>query len=147
MAKKEEGKIQDCWQCGEQLTCRFIEYQGNTSLQWQNEDGTPHYKFISDGKYECRTSDDMPSTGSDLTNLQILRNSKTKAEEQKLETARLRAKFDELVTSQGLSDKLTSYSVMDLYIEMLELCDDMVITDEIKRSMLTNQANIRASNG
>jgi len=157
MAEKVEGKIQDCWQCGEEITCRSVEYKGKTSLQWQNEDCTAHYKFISVGNYECRTSDsidyDTPSTASDPANLPTgsVNNMqppvKTKAEEQKLETSRLRGKFEELVKSGELQEGTTDYNVMKLYIKMLGVFDNMVITDEIKRGMLSNQANIRASSG
>lgn len=55
MVEKVEGATMDCGQCMTTLTCGWSkEYQGKRNLQWQNSDGTPHYKRISPGKYECR---------------------------------------------------------------------------------------------
>ncbi len=154
MVKKEEGKVQDCWQCGEEIICRSVEYQGNTTLQWQNEEGGAHYKFISPGNYECKTSDyDTPSTASNPATLVTKTMSmndyaiaaQRKIGDQILETKRLQGQFKELVDLGELVEGTTEYSIIKLYIRMIDVCDKMVITDEIKRGMLSNQANIRAS--
>lgn len=51
---KKEGAKQTC-SCGTLLECHLKEYPGfPAKLQWQNSDGSPHYKFagtkIIDGK-------------------------------------------------------------------------------------------------
>jgi len=143
MAKKEEGKIQDCWQCGEEITCRSVEYQGNTTLQWQNEDGKSHYKFISDGKYECRTSH-LPSTVYNPS--ETIDEVAFHAEQQKLETGRLADKLEELSKSPSFNVNGAVPNVIKLYIETLHMCDYLGITDEIKRGMIFNNV-IRRSMG
>jgi len=141
---KKEGNIDNCGQCGEELICKSVEYQGKTTLQWQNNDGTAHYKFISRGKYECRTPDGLSTTVSESISdvnpvaPNIHYHSKTKAEEQKLETSRLREKLEELVSSGQLSGNTPQDNAMLLYVQTLELCDKMEITDEIKRGMMIN---------
>ena len=43
-----------CHQCGEKLFCRMSNYLHpyTNKLQWQNQDGTAHYKYDS-GKFTC----------------------------------------------------------------------------------------------
>ena len=56
---KKEGATQTCGICATDLICRLKEYGGNfaPTLQWQNYDGTPHFK-TSDGKtYACNVPD------------------------------------------------------------------------------------------
>ena len=50
MVEKIEGTTMTCHQCGEKLICRMSNYKPpyKNKLQWQNQDGTAHYKF--DGK-------------------------------------------------------------------------------------------------
>lgn len=54
MMKKREGDTRICRQCGADLICRVSEYRRTreNKLQWQNQDGTPHYKYI-DGVFTC----------------------------------------------------------------------------------------------
>ena len=57
---KKEGATQTCGKCGTDLICRLKDYGGNftPTLQWQNYDGTPHFK-TSDGKtYACNVPDE-----------------------------------------------------------------------------------------
>ena len=57
---KKEGATQACGKCGTDLICRLKDYGGNfaPTLQWQNFDGTPHFK-TSDGKtYACNVPDE-----------------------------------------------------------------------------------------
>ncbi len=52
---KKEGATQTCGKCETELICRLKDYGGNfaPTLQWQNFDGSPHFK-TSDGKtYAC----------------------------------------------------------------------------------------------
>jgi hypothetical protein len=71
MAEKKLGATMTCGQCGNTLHCAWSkEYEGKRNLQWQNEDGTPHYKRISPGKYECRIPDGQtpaPQTTGDTS--------------------------------------------------------------------------------
>ncbi|MCZ6581621.1 MAG: hypothetical protein O6761_00395 [Thaumarchaeota archaeon] len=56
---KKEGATQTCGKCGTDLICRLKDYGGNfaPTLQWQNYDGTPHFK-TNDGKtYACNVPD------------------------------------------------------------------------------------------
>ncbi len=49
-----------CKNCDSELTCRLRDYGGDykPTLQWQNEDGTAHYK-TNDGKnFSCNILDD-----------------------------------------------------------------------------------------
>jgi len=43
-----------CHQCGENLTCRMSNYKHpyTNKLQWQNQDGTAHFKYDG-GKFSC----------------------------------------------------------------------------------------------
>ena len=57
---KKEGATQTCGKCGTDLICRLKDYGGNfaPTLQWQNFDGTPHFK-TNDGKtYNCNVPDE-----------------------------------------------------------------------------------------
>ena len=44
-----------CKQCGSDLTCRIKDYGGNyaPSLQWQNKDGSAHYKTVDGKNFNC----------------------------------------------------------------------------------------------
>ena len=60
IVEKKEGATQTCGKCGTDLICRLKDYGGNfaPSMQWQNFDGTAHFK-TSDGKnYACNVPDD-----------------------------------------------------------------------------------------
>lgn len=52
---KQEGETKKCESCGDKITVRMSAYSGSyaNKLQWQNEDGTAHYKWIGTDKYEC----------------------------------------------------------------------------------------------
>ncbi len=61
MVEKKEGATMNCKQCGSNLICRTKDYGGNyaPSLQWQNSDGSAHYK-TSDGKnFSCNIPEDQ----------------------------------------------------------------------------------------
>lgn len=63
MVAKKEGAHTACKNCGTDLTCRTKDYGGNyaPTLQWQNFDGTAHYK-TSDGKnFTCNVPEDDPN--------------------------------------------------------------------------------------
>ncbi len=49
-----------CNQCGTDLICRQKDYGGNfaATLQWQNFDGSAHYKTTDGKNYECNIPDD-----------------------------------------------------------------------------------------
>ena len=63
MVEKKEGATMTC-HCGTELVChtktypKSDNYPEKTVLQWQNEDGSPHYKFAGTDekgkpKYNC----------------------------------------------------------------------------------------------
>jgi len=62
MVEKKLGAMMTCQNCGTLLTCNQIEYMGETKLQWQNPDKSAHYKFITDGKFECNIPDELEDT-------------------------------------------------------------------------------------
>ena len=47
-----------CHQCGEKLVCRMSDYRHpyNNKLQWQNSDGSAHYKYDG-GVFTCTGKD------------------------------------------------------------------------------------------
>lgn len=54
MVEKKDGAEMTCKSCDTELICHMSNYKGDfkNKLQWQNEDGTAHYKF--NGKdYSC----------------------------------------------------------------------------------------------
>jgi len=55
MVEKTDGAEMTCKSCGTELICHMSDYRADfkNQLQWQNEDGTAHYKWISKGKYNC----------------------------------------------------------------------------------------------
>jgi hypothetical protein len=54
VVEKKEGATMTCQGCGERLVCRMSNYKHPyaNKLQWQNQDGTAHYKFDG-GKFSC----------------------------------------------------------------------------------------------
>ncbi len=54
MPEKLEGATMICQSCGEKLVCRMSAYKHpySNKLQWQNFDGTAHYKYDG-GKFSC----------------------------------------------------------------------------------------------
>jgi len=156
MTDKVIGDSKMCVACGKTIVCRMTAYADYPNKpQWQNEGDTKaHYDKTGKCKNDDNTADyGTPSTASNpapfVTKTMSVNDyaiaAQRKIGDQILETKRLQEKFKELVESGELPTETTEYSVMKLYIRMLELCDAMGITDEIKRGMLSNQANIRAS--
>ena len=69
MVEKKEGATMTCKNCGTDLICRKKEYGGNfaPTLQWQNFDGSAHYK-TSDGKnFTCNVPEDSVESPPDET--------------------------------------------------------------------------------
>lgn len=63
MVAKKEGAIMTCTQCDTELICRLKDYGGNypPSLQWQNYDGTAHYKTTDGKNFECNVPEEDES--------------------------------------------------------------------------------------
>jgi hypothetical protein len=57
---KKEGATQTCGKCGTDIICRLKEYGGNfaPTLQWQNYDGTAHFKTTDGKTYVCNVPND-----------------------------------------------------------------------------------------
>ena len=66
MVEKKEGAEMECVGCGADLVCHMSKYEGGfeNNLQWQNSDGTAHYRWKSAGKFECIIPDDEPQESS-----------------------------------------------------------------------------------
>ena len=73
---KKEGATQTCGKCETDLICRMKEYGGNfaPTLQWQNYDGTAHFKTTDGKNYSCNVPDEeeqaqtrIPSTPAATT--------------------------------------------------------------------------------
>ena len=52
--------MQTCGKCGTDIICRLKEYGGNfaPTLQWQNYDGTAHFKTTDGKTYSCNVPDE-----------------------------------------------------------------------------------------
>ena len=64
MVTKIEGATMECKNCDTELICRLKDYGGDykATLQWQNSDGTAHYK-TSDGKnFTCNIPEEEGET-------------------------------------------------------------------------------------
>ena len=49
--QKKEGNSGACWKCNKTITyVKTGSYQGNDKFQWQNSDGSGHYKKIGAGE-------------------------------------------------------------------------------------------------
>ena len=57
---KKEGATQVCGKCGTELICRMKDYGGNfaPTLQWQNYDGTAHFKTPDGKNYSCNVPEE-----------------------------------------------------------------------------------------
>ena len=68
---KEKGSSGPCWKCGTVMTYNEKEYNGQIQLQWQNADGSAHYKKIGPGDkdFACSsgTKFNTPSVAQQLT--------------------------------------------------------------------------------
>ena len=57
--EKKEGATMDCGSCGLRLICRNKTYEAyedhpeRTVLQWQNDKGGAHYRWIGPEKFKC----------------------------------------------------------------------------------------------
>jgi hypothetical protein len=60
MVAKKDGASMTCSQCSTDLICRQKDYGGNfaATLQWQNFDGSAHYKTTDGKNFTCNVPDD-----------------------------------------------------------------------------------------
>ena len=60
MVEKKEGATMACKNCDTDLICRLKEYSGDykPTLQWQNFDGTAHYKTTDGKNFNCNIPDE-----------------------------------------------------------------------------------------
>ncbi len=60
MVTKKEGATMSCKNCNADLICRTKDYGGNyaPTLQWQNFDGTAHYKTTDGKNFNCNIPED-----------------------------------------------------------------------------------------
>jgi len=57
---KKEGATQTCGKCGTDLICRLRDYGGayGSTLQWQNYEGSAHFKTTDGKNYSCNVPDE-----------------------------------------------------------------------------------------
>ncbi len=69
MVTKKEGAEMTCNQCGSDLVCRLKDYGGNfaSSLQWQNSDGSAHYRTTDGKNFSCNIPDDAEEGQTKIT--------------------------------------------------------------------------------
>ena len=69
MVIKKEGATMTCQQCDTDLICRLKDYGGNyePSLQWQNFDGSAHYKTKDGKNFVCNVPEDDESEQTKIT--------------------------------------------------------------------------------
>ena len=69
MVEKKEGATMSCQNCGTELVCHMSSYKGDfqNKLQWQNQDGTAHYKF-NGSEYSCNIPESNPQTNDEFLN-------------------------------------------------------------------------------
>lgn len=60
MVEKKEGAEMTCLKCQTKLVCHMSNYKGDfkNKLQWQNQDGTAHYKF-NGSEYSCNIPENV----------------------------------------------------------------------------------------
>jgi hypothetical protein len=60
MVTKKDGATMTCQKCETDLICRLKDYGGNypPSLQWQNFDGSAHYKTTDGKNFDCNIPED-----------------------------------------------------------------------------------------
>ena len=60
MVLKKEGATMTCQNCDTDLICRTKDYGGNyePALQWQNFDGSAHYKTKDGKNFSCNIPED-----------------------------------------------------------------------------------------
>ena len=60
MVEKKEGATMSCKNCDSDLICRLRDYGGDykPTLQWQNFDGTAHYKTTDGKNFNCNIPED-----------------------------------------------------------------------------------------
>jgi hypothetical protein len=64
--QKIEGNSGACWKCNKTITyVKTGSYQGNDKFQWQNSDGSGHYKKIGEGAKDFACSSGTGLDGFD----------------------------------------------------------------------------------
>lgn len=69
MVIKKDGATMICNNCDTELICRMKEYGGNfaSTLQWQNYDGTAHYKTTDGKNFTCNIPDEDETAQTRIT--------------------------------------------------------------------------------
>lgn len=68
MVTKKEGATMTCTSCDTDLICRLKDYGGKftPSLQWQNHDGSAHYKTSDGRNFTCNIPDEQNQPDTSL---------------------------------------------------------------------------------
>lgn len=112
MVEKVEGVEMTCKSCGSDLVCHMSKYEGGfeNKPQWQNSDGSAHYKWKSPGKFDCVIPDDEAQEVPG-------------PEESPVETAPAKAKLPEF-SKEAISmiegETLTLYMIRNVVNEFLK---------------------------
>lgn len=62
----------NCTQCDSELICRTKDYGGNfaPTLQWQNYDGSAHYKTTDGKNFDCNVPDEEETEQTRIPSIQ-----------------------------------------------------------------------------
>ena len=128
MAIKKEGASTTCKNCDSDLICRLKDYGGNfaPALQWQNFDGTAHYKTTDGKNFNCNIPDDDESEQTRIptkiaTPAATISSSPSLSKAEFLLLVHLQEKIDSLI---GLTERLT---------EMITPMFQKMVDDQIGR--------------
>ena len=127
MVEKKEGATMACKNCDTDLICRLKEYGGDykPALQWQNFDGTAHYKTKDGKNFNCNIPED-----EELEQTRISSNTTatTPGDAPKMGAA-------ELALLRGLDEKLeTVLAEIQRVKEFVEPVFLKMVDDQIGRS-------------
>ena len=125
MVEKKEGATMSCKNCDTDLICRLKEYSGDykPTLQWQNFDGTAHYKTTDGKNFNCNIPDD-----DETAQTRIPSNTTTPGDTPKMGAA-------EFALLRGLDEKLdTVLAEIQRVKEFVEPVFLKMVDDQIGRS-------------
>ena len=119
MVEKTDGAEMTCKSCGTELICHMSSYKGDfkNKLQWQNEDGTAHYKWISKEKYDCIIPNEIELKGETQTITQETTTQETSTAY--VPPVNLDSVYDEIKLQQKILESIL-HIVIDLKREVKE---------------------------
>lgn len=116
MVDKVEDAEMECGSCGTDLVCHMSNYEGGfeNKLQWQNSDGSAHYKWKSPGKFDCVLPEEDNETPERVED----QASQTKISKEKVPA------FSQEAISMIQGETLTLYMIRNTVNEFLKKFED-----------------------